>query len=137
MVRFHGALRALLMVLVVAAVIAGRQLAHAPAASPLPATPRQWVGQFAASILQDPHDACTRLFAPQLAAAYATGRHTNCTSFLTHATSTPFGVRRVLRDGGTAVVELRQRIEGSYWDVVLNDDGGGWRAVDLVGGTAL
>jgi hypothetical protein len=127
--------RLALIVLVLAAVIAGRQLEHPPAASPLPATPRQWVDEFATSILQNPHDVCTRLFAPQLAAAYPTGRHTNCTSFLTHATSTPFGVRRILHDGATAVFELRQRIQGSYWDVVLNRDHSGWRAVDLVGGT--
>jgi hypothetical protein len=133
--RPHRARKLALIALVVAAAIAGRQLEHTPAASPLPATPSQWVDGFATSILQNPHNVCTRLFAPQLAAVYSTGRHRNCTSFLTHATSTPFGVQRILRDGATAVVELRQRIEGSYRDVVLNRDHGGWRAVDLVGGT--
>jgi hypothetical protein len=127
-----------LMVLGVAAAIAFRQLERPPAASyPLPSTPQEWVHQFAAAVLQDPHDVCARLFSPQLASAYAAGRRTNCTKFLTHATDTPFGIRRILRAGATAVVELRQAITGGYWDVVLSRDGNGWRALDLVGGTTL
>ena len=128
-----------LIIVVVAAVIASRQLAESSSSAPLPqaslpSTPRQWVDQFATSILQSPRDVCSRLFARQLSAAYST-RGTNCVTFFTHARSTPFGVRRILEDGATAVLELRQALQGGYWEVVLNRDDGGWRAVDLVGGT--
>jgi len=130
-----------LIVVVVAAVIAFRQLAESSSSAPLPqaslpSTPRQWVDQFATSILQSPRDVCGRLFARQLSAAYST-RGTNCVTFLTHARSTPFGVLRILEDGATAVLELRQALQGGYWEVALNRDNGGWRAVDVVGGTTL
>ena len=43
-------------------------------------------------------------------------------------------VRRVLQDGDTAVLELRQTVRPRDWAVVLNRRGTGWQAVDLLTG---
>jgi hypothetical protein len=129
-------LTTLAIAIAIAITITVRQLEQASAApGQLPATPRGWLGQFSASILENPHEVCARLFSPELAAAYDTGRGVTCTSVLTHATSTPCAVRRVPQYRGTAVIELRQALQGSYWAVVLNRRDQGCRAADLIGGT--
>ena len=43
-------------------------------------------------------------------------------------------VRRVLQDGGTAVLELRQTAAPRDWAVVLDRRRSGWQAVDLLTG---
>jgi len=104
----------------------------------LPATtPRQWVDAYEAAAVDNPHRVCTELLSPQLAAAYATAVHGSCSGYFARIRSTSLHVRRVLQDGGAAVVELHQTIEKTDWDVVLDRRGSGWRAVDLVLGRSL
>lgn len=105
-------------------------------AAGLPATPKQWVDAYEAAAVDDPSRVCTQLLSPQLAAAYAAAAHSSCTTHFTRIRSTSLRVRRILQDGSTAVVELRQTIEKT-WNVVLDQRGTGWQAVDLVPGQPL
>jgi len=120
---------------------AAGQGGSAPAASDesaLPASPRQWVDAYMAAAVDDPHRVCSQLLAPPLAAQFAAAAHaSSCTGYFAHVRSTSLQVRRVLHDGGTAVVELHQTVEKTDWNVVLDHHGDGWRAIDLVPGRPL
>jgi hypothetical protein len=105
-----------------------------PARSQLPATPRAWLDAYEAAAVDNPSRVCSELFAPQLAQAYGNALHGGCASYFKQITSFSVIVRRVLRDGGTAVLELRQTVRPRDWAVVLNRQPGGWRAVDLLAG---
>jgi hypothetical protein len=105
-----------------------------PARSQLPATPRAWLDAYEAAAVDNPSRVCSELFAPQLAQAYGKALHGGCASYFKQITSFSVIVRRVLRDGGTAVLELRQTVRPRDWAVVLNRQPGGWRAVDLLAG---
>ena len=109
-------------------------LSPSPARSQLPATPRAWLDAYEAAAVDNPSRVCSELFAPQLAQAYGKALHGSCTSYFKQITSFSVVVRRVLQDGGTAVLELRQTVRPRDWAVVLNRQPGGWRAVDLLGG---
>jgi len=106
-------------------------------AAGLPATPGQWVDAYEAAAIDNPSRVCTQLLSPQLAAAYAAAAHSGCTTYFARIRSTSLRVRRVLQDGSTAVVELRQTIEKTDWNVVLDQRDTGWQAVDLVPGRPL
>jgi hypothetical protein len=56
------------------------------------------------------------------------------TSYLERITSFSVVARRVLPDGGTAVLELRQTVRPHDWSVVLSRRPAGWQAVDLLAG---
>ena len=58
----------------------------------------------------------------------------SCSSYFRRITSFSLVVRRVLQDGGTAVLELRQTVRPRDWAVVLNRRRGGWQAVALLAG---
>ena len=81
-----------------------------------------------------PRGCARRLFAPQLAVAYGTAVHGSCTAYFRRITSFSLVVRRVLEDGGTAVLELRQTVRPQAWAVVLSHRPAGWQAVDLLPG---
>ena len=102
--------------------------------SQLPATPRAWLDAYEAAAVDNPSRVCSELFAPRLAQAYGEALHGRCTSYFKEITSFSVVVRRVLQDGGTAVLELRQTVRPRDWAVVLNRQPGGWRAVDLLAG---
>jgi hypothetical protein len=105
------------------------------ARSQLPATPRAWLDAYEAAAIDNPSRACSELVGPQLAHAYGKALHGSCTSsYFKQITSFSVVVRRVLQDGGTAVLELRQTVRPRDWAVVLNRRPGGWRAVDLLPG---
>ena len=105
-----------------------------PARSQLPATPRAWLDAYEAAAVDNPARVCSELFAPRLAQAYGQAVHGSCPRYFKQITSFSVVVRRVLQDGGTAVLELRQTVRPRDWAVVLNRQPGGWRAVDLLGG---
>ena len=109
-------------------------LSPSPARSQLPATPRAWLDAYEAAAIDNPSRVCTELFAPQLAQAYGKALHGSCTNYFKQITSFSVVVHRVLQDGGTAVLELRQTVRPRDWAVVLNRQPGGWRAVDLLAG---
>ena len=109
-------------------------LSSAPAADSLPATPRAWLDAYEAAAIDNPSRVCSRLFAPQLAVAYGTAVHGSCTAYFRRITSFSLVVRRVLEDGGTAVLELRQTVRPQAWAVVLSHRPAGWQAVDLLPG---
>lgn len=120
------------------AVSAGRHLTGAGDHSlALPASPRGWINAYEAAAIDDPSRVCTQLLSAQLAAAYAAAAHSSCTTYFARIRSTSLRVRRVLQNGSTAVVELRQTIEKTDWNVVLDQRGTGWQAVDLVPGRPL
>jgi len=102
--------------------------------SQLPATPRAWLDAYEAAAIDNPSRVCTELFAPQLAQAYGKALHGSCTNYFKQITSFSVVVHRVLQDGGTAVLELRQTVRPRDWAVVLSRQPGGWRAVDLLAG---
>jgi hypothetical protein len=77
---------------------------------------------------------CSELFSPQLAVAYGKAMRGTCTSYFERITSSSVVVRRVLRDGDTAVLELRQTVRPRDWAVVLSRRPSGWQAVDLLPG---
>jgi hypothetical protein len=100
----------------------------------LPATPRAWLDAYEAAAIDSPGRVCSELFAPQLAQAYANAVHGGCESYFGQITSFSVAVRRVLQDGGTAVLELRQTVRPRDWAVVLDRRRNGWQAVDLLTG---
>ena len=100
----------------------------------LPATPRAWLDAYEAAALDNPARVCSELFAPQLAQAYGNTVHGSCDSYFGQITSFSVAVRRVLQDGGTAVLELRQTVRPRDWAVVLDRRRNGWQAVDLLTG---
>jgi hypothetical protein len=105
-----------------------------PATARLPATPRAWLDSYEAAAVDNPGRVCSELFAPQLAQAYGSAVHGSCSSYFRRITSFSVVVRRVLQDGGTAVLELRQTVRPEDWAVVLSRQRTGWQAVDLLTG---
>lgn len=103
----------------------------------LPATPRAWLDAYEAAAVDNPGRVCSGLFAPQLAQAYGKAVRGSCTSYFAQITSFSVVVRRVLQDGDTAVLELRQTVRPRDWAVVLSRRPGGWQAVDLLPGDLL
>ena len=103
----------------------------------LPATPRAWLDAYEGAAIADPPDVCRVLFAPELAVAFGRTVRGGCGGYFARVSSSSVTVRRVLEDGGTAVLELRQKLTGADWDVVLARSGAGWQAVDLVPGKVL
>ena len=129
-----GALGILAVAIVAASVAVSGVLSPAPAQRPLPATPRAWLDAYEAAAIDNPSRVCSELFSPQLARAYGTAVHGSCTSYFARITSFSVIVRRVLRDGDTAVLELRQTVRPRDWAVVLSREPTGWQAVDLLAG---
>ncbi len=111
------------------------QVSSGPAGPRLPATPRAWLDAYEAAAIDSPGRVCSQLFAPQLAQAYGHVVHGGCEGYFREITSVSVAVRRVLRDGGTAVLELRQTVRPRDWAVVLDRRPDGWQAVDLLTGT--
>ena len=109
-------------------------LSPSPARSQLPATPRAWLDAYEAAAVDNPSRVCSELFAPQLAQAYGKALHGSCTTYFKQITSYSVVLRRVIQDGGTAVLELRQTVRPRDWAVVLTRQPEGWRAVDLLAG---
>jgi hypothetical protein len=105
-----------------------------PAQAGLPATPRAWLDAYEAAAVDDPGRVCSELFAPALAQAYARAVHGSCADYFRRITSFSVVVRRVLADGDTAVLELRQTVRPRDWAVVLDRRRAGWQAVDLLTG---
>lgn len=108
-----------------------QQISQPPAAR-LPATPRAWLDAYEAAAIDQPSRVCSRLFTPALAAVYAHAAHTSCARYFKRVTSSSVTIRRILREGGTAVLELRQTLSHAAWTVVLNHQSTGWQAVDLL-----
>lgn len=109
-------------------------LSPGPAPLQLPRTPRAWLDSYEAAAIDNPPRVCSQLFAPQLAQTYANAVHGSCRSYFAAITSFSVVVRRILLDGGTAVLELRQTVRPKDWAVVLDRRHGGWQAVDLLTG---
>jgi hypothetical protein len=99
---------------------------------PLPGTPMAWLDQYEAAAVDNPARVCTVLFSSQLARSYARLARGNCSRWFGRVTSSTVRVRRVLREGPTASVELYQPIERTRWAVVLTHRATGWQAVDLL-----
>ena len=111
------------------------ELAPGSALLRLPATPRAWLDAYEAAAVDNPLRVCSELFSPQLAGAYGKAmRGGTCTSYFEQITSFSVVVRRVLQDGDTAVLELRQTVRPRDWAVVLSRRSRGWQAVDLLPG---
>lgn len=100
----------------------------------LPTTPRAWLDAYEAAAIDNPARVCSVLFAPQLAKVYENTIDRSCEHYFRQITSFSITVRRLLRDGGTAVLELRQTVRPRDWAVVLDRRPGGWQAVDLLAG---
>ena len=97
----------------------------------MPATPGAWLDGYEAAALADPSRVCSELFAPALARGYGSAVRGTCDAYFARITSFSVVVRRVLRDGGTAVLELHQTVQPHDSSVVLSRRPGGWQAVDL------
>jgi hypothetical protein len=124
-------------VITIGAVAAIGELDPTPAPSRLPATPRAWLDAYEAAAVDNPSRVCSHLFSPQLAVAYGKAMRGSCGSYFERITSFSVVVRRVLQDGDTAVLELRQTVRPRDWAVVLSRRRGGWQAVDLLPGELL
>ena len=118
----------------VGGVAAAGGFAPGPARLRLPASPRAWLDAYEAAAIDNPSRVCSELFAPQLAEAYGRAMRGSCTSYFERITSFSVVVRRVLQDGDTAVLELRQTVRPRDWAVVLSRQPDGWQAVDLLPG---
>ena len=99
----------------------------------LPASPRAWLGAYEAASIDNPSEVCSQLLSAPLAASYADQAHGSCRRYFARITSSSVTVRRVLEQGSTAVLELRETLNHRDWSVVLAQRGGGWQAVDLIG----
>lgn len=133
-VRWFAALPVGVVVVSLATAWSVTQLSSGPAQVRLPRTPRAWLDSYEAAAIDNPARVCSQLFAPQLAQTYANAVHGSCNSYFAAITSFSVVVRRVLQDGGTAVLELRQTVRPENWAVVLDRRRGGWQAVDLLTG---
>jgi len=122
------------VLIAVAGVAAVGGLSLGRAEQQLPPTPRAWLDAYEAAAIDNPSRVCSELFSPALAQAYGKAVHGSCTSYFERITSFSVVVRRVLQDGSTAVLELRQTVRPQDWAVVLNRRPGGWQAVDLLPG---
>jgi hypothetical protein len=131
-VRWFAALPVGVVVVSLATAWSVTQLSSGPAQVRLPRTPRAWLDSYEAAAIDNPARVCSQLFAPQLAQTYANAVHGSCNSYFAAITSFSVVVRRVLQDGGTAVLELRQTVRPENWAVVLDRRRGGWQAVDLL-----
>jgi len=100
----------------------------------LPGTPRAWLDSYETAAIDNPKRVCSELFAPGLAQTYANAANGSCHSYFARITSFSVVVRRILRDGATAVLKLRQTVHPEDWAVVLDRRRGGWQAVDLLTG---
>jgi hypothetical protein len=100
----------------------------------LPPSPRAWLDAYEGAAIDNPSRVCGELFAPQLAMAYGKAIRATCTSYFAQITSFSVIMRRMLQDGDTAVLELRQTVQPREWAVVLSRRPGGWQAVDLLPG---
>lgn len=124
--------------LIAVAIIAAQQYAgRAPAASPLPSTPQQWIDQWTAASLNNPGRVCRQLFAPALAKAFRPDTGHSCSAYYSNVRSTSFRIRHVLQDGGSAAVEARQvgtPRNWGYFTVLLSHIHRGWQAIDIVPG---
>jgi hypothetical protein len=118
----------------VSGVAAAGGLAPGPARRRLPASPRGWLDAYEAAAIDNPSRVCSELFSPQLAEAYGRAMRGSCASYFARITSFSVVVRRVLQDGYTAVLELRQTVRPRDWAVVLSRQADGWQAVDLLPG---
>ena len=115
----------------------GGELSSGQGVLRLPASPRAWLDAYEAAAVDNPSRVCSELFSPQLAKAYARATGRSCTSYFEQITSVSVVVRRVLADGNSAVLELRQTVRPRDWAVVLSRRKGGWQAVDLLPGEPL
>ena len=138
-----GAVGILAVAILVASVAVSGMLSPTPTPTPtpaqrrLPATPRAWLDAYEGAAIDNPSQVCSELFSAQLTQAYGTAGHGTCTSYFARITSFSVIVRRVLQDGDTAVLELRQTVRPDDWAVVLSRRPGGWQAVDLLPGDPL
>ena len=132
--RVRWSLVAIGLSLIVACLTAIWWLSPSTPRSQRPATPRAWLDAYEAAAIDNPSRVCSELFAPQLAQVYGKALHGSCTSYFKQITSFSVVVRRVLQDGDTTVLELRQTVRPRDWAVVLSRQPGGWRAVDLLAG---
>ena len=131
---------ALLALVAIGLITAAWSLSHrAPARRELrlPATPRAWLDAYEAAAIDNPPLVCSRLFSPALASAYAAAAHGSCTGYFERMTSSSVAVRRILQEGETAVLELRQTVDRTDWAVVLSHQSAGWQAIDLLDGRLL
>jgi hypothetical protein len=124
-----------LLVAVSVAYVAISWMAHQFTPQPvrLPASPRAWLSAYEAAALENPAEVCSQLLSPPLAAAYARAAHGSCRGYFGRGSSSSVAVRRVLEQGSTAVLELRQTLKHRDSSVVLDHHNGGWQAVDLLG----
>jgi len=109
-----------------------QQLSQPAAAARLPATPRAWLDAYEAAAIDKPSRVCSRLFTPELATIYAHAAHSSCTRYFKRIMSSSVTIRRIVREGGTAVLELHQTLSHASWAVILNHQSTGWQAVDLL-----
>lgn len=133
---------AALLTLVLACLASGWGVARLTASSPpmpaLPPSPQAWLHAYLTAAVDKPREVCSQLFAPALARVYADYAPGSCTRFFARATSSSKqAVRRILKDGSTAVIELRQKTGAIDWAVVLARRPSGWQAIDLLGGRLL
>ena len=124
---------ALLSVAYVAIKWANHEWYGQPRTVSLPASPRAWLSAYEAASIDNPSEVCSQLLSAPLAASYAHQAHGSCERYFGRITSSSVTVRRVLEQGSTAVLELRQTLNRRDWSVVLDHRGGGWQAVDLIG----
>jgi hypothetical protein len=109
-------------------------LSPKPARLQRPTTPMAWLDAYEAAAVDNPPRVCSELFSFELAQAYGRAMRGTCTSYFAQITSFSVKVRRILQDGNTAVLELRQTMRPRDWAVVLSRRSGGWQAVDLLPG---
>ena len=124
---------ALLSVAYVAIKWANHEWYGQPRTVSLPASPRAWLSAYEAASIDNPSEVCSQLLSPPLAASYAHQAHGSCERYFGRITSSSVTVRRVLEQGSTAVLELRQTLNRRDWSVVLDHRSNGWQAVDLIG----
>jgi hypothetical protein len=113
------------------------QLSDTPGHPRLPPTPRAWLDASEAAAIDNPERVCTDLFAPQLARAYGKAIHGTCRTYFRRITSFSVVIRRIFRNGSTALLELHQTVHPANWAVVLSRGPDGWQAIDLVPGSPL
>jgi hypothetical protein len=95
------------------------------------ATPRAWLAAYESAAVLNPDRVCQALFSPQLSRMYGRYVHSTCERYFANVTSDSQKLLGILRDGATAILNLRQTSNHQLWAIVLDHSPAGWQAVDL------
>lgn len=106
------------------------------AAAVLPQSPVAWLDAFSAAAARDPARVCSQLVTAGFRTALREDVHRSCLAYYLGERPAAVRIVRIVRGPSTAALVLRYWPNSGYSTFVLSRDGGGWRAIMRVAGSA-